>query len=103
MSQHKTRAGVIALLTVASGLVAAAPTLLIPSKTSAAEWALSNTHRALCTRGERGIMLRRTTKNRKGIGDPNQRGLRAIGDPNIRAIGDPNTRWLKGPLPPGPR
>jgi|SRR5215470_7299537 len=103
MSQRKTCTRLVTLLTVGGGLVAAAPALVTQTAATAAEWAPSNTHLVLRTRGNRGFILRRTTKNRGPIGDPNQRGLRAIGDPNIRAIGDPNTRWLKGPPPPGPR
>src|SRR5215510_5843473 len=98
MFQCKTRASAVALLTLGGGLISAAPALVIPREATAADRTLSHAHQAL---HERGTTLRRTAKNRGGIGDPNQRGLKAIGDPNIKAIGDPNI-WLKRPLPPGP-
>lgn len=72
MSQRKTRTSAVALLTVAGGLLAAAPALITPDVASAAE---------------------------RAIGDPNQK---TIGDPGLRAIGDPNTRRRKVLPPGGP-
>src|SRR5262245_46456123 len=64
MSQRKTSTRLVTLLTVGGGLAAAAPALVTQTAATAAEWAPSNTHQVFRTRGDRGFILRRTTKNR---------------------------------------